>query len=99
MSSPATCSIFTDRQNQIHPRIVEKLKAWIKSPEAENLGTPSHKFFQHATDLPSRESTTYPGVVLKGIEAAHKTIVSAERAVINDLYSLALRATLSRSSR
>ena len=61
MSSRATRLRFAGRRVKIDPRIIEKLKAWIKSAEAEDPGTPSHKLFPHAADLPSPESATYPG--------------------------------------
>lgn len=74
-----------NRKDTITTAVFDKLLSWLDCQEAKNLVTLSHKFFAHASDLPSREGATYTGVLLKDIEAIQRAIVSVERAITDDI--------------
>jgi hypothetical protein len=99
MSSPVTCSRFTNRQDLIHPRIVEKLKAWSKSTEAENLGTPGT--ISSVTRRICPRASPLPILALYWRGSRRRTKPPLARNALSSMTerSLAFGATLPRSSR
>lgn len=73
------------RKDAIRPDVFRKLLSWLECPEAEKLVKLSHKFFAHASDVQSRESMEYSGVLLKDIQAVQRAIVRVERAITDDI--------------
>lgn len=74
-----------NRGDRIREEVFAKLRSSLTAAEPDKPVTLSHKFFAHAANMASRQSLTYTGVALKDIEAAHKAIISVERAITDDI--------------